>query len=159
MTGCQRWASTLTTERGSPCRVEQSHSVGKHTMRRKMLRSRGKKTTVFDYVKTISKLCTGITCVFREFMVLPLQCMMRPQSSSQTCLWYIYWHHHHCNHHHHPFHHHHPPPHHHCNPHPDDTSLSKTVETGQEPSLGDGSDPSPLVMDLSCYPSHHHHCH
>ena len=63
MTGCQRWASTLTTERGSPCRVEQSHSVGKHTMRRKMLRSRGKKTTVFDYVKTISKLCRDNVCL------------------------------------------------------------------------------------------------
>ena len=63
MTGCQRWASTLTTERGSPCRVEQSHSVGKHTMRRKMLRSRGKKTTVFDYVKMISKLCRDNVCL------------------------------------------------------------------------------------------------
>ena len=63
MTGCQRWASTPTTERGSPCRVEQSHSVGKHTMRRKMLKSRGKKTTVFDYVKTISKLCRDNVCL------------------------------------------------------------------------------------------------
>ena len=51
-----------------------------------MLRSREKKTTVFDYVKTISTLCRDN----RESVVLPLQCMMRPQSSSQTCMWYIY---------------------------------------------------------------------
>ena len=39
-----------------------------------------------------------------------------------------------------------------------DTSPSETVETGQEPSLSDGSDLRPLVMDLSCHHHHHHRC-
>ena len=70
-----------------------------------------------------------------------------------------------CNYHLHPHHYHH----NHDDDDDDDddnvddddhnTSPSETVETGQEPSLGDGSDPSPLVMDLSCYPSHHHRRH
>ena len=30
--GCRQGASTLTSKRGGPCRVEQSNSVGKHTV-------------------------------------------------------------------------------------------------------------------------------
>ena len=29
--GCRQGASTLTSKRGGPCRVEQSNSVGKHS--------------------------------------------------------------------------------------------------------------------------------
>ena len=48
--------------------------------------------------------------------------------------------------------------HHRDDDHHDDTSPRETVATGQEPSLGDGSDLRPLVMDLSCR-RHRHHRH
>ena len=151
----------MTSERGSSCRVEQSHSVGKHTMvmmmKTKMKTKMMKIIIIRNIIIVLSTIIMFLKCMLYFSIVIAINTMITMMPSHSVKI-------NQCNYHLHPHDHH--------NNHDDDddddyaddddddddhdTSPSETVETGQEPSLGDGSDLRPLVMDLSCHRHHHH---